>query len=516
MKKSYTIKDLIFLFLGHIWWIICAAVVGAAGTFLVSSYVIPQQFQSNISMYVKNSEKQNQEQQGINNNDLTVSKSLVSTYIFILNNDVVMDEVENQLAKEYTEEELSRYFTLKNGKVTDTSLKACFSMTAVDETEVLKITATTQNAELSASLCNIMADVAPQFLIRVVGAGSVEKIGDAKIYDTPVSPNVTKNTAIGFAAGAMLAILVILVIDFFDNTIKDSSELGEHFQKPMIGEIQSIGGKVKKKDRGTSADRKRKLIYHNSDLPFSILETYKALHSSLNFLVSTSENKIVAVTSASPNEGKSVTVANLATAISETDKTVLLIDADMRKPVQHKNFQVSNKLGLSNVITDASLLDEALHQNDTGTLDLLTAGTIPPNPSELLASKQMAELLDKLKEKYDIILIDCAPVNVVSDVAGMANSIAGVVMVVHYGTTTYAEAEDAVKQLELANCNVLGFVLNEVVHKHSAGYYSNYKYKYKYKYDYQYRTEPSETESTETAAAEAEADAKHIEGEKQA
>lgn len=457
-----------------------------------------------------------QEQQGINNNDLTVSKSLVSTYIVILNNDVVMDEVGSQLAKEYTEEELSRYFTLKNGKVTDTSLKACFSMTAVDETEVLKITATTQNAELSASLCNIMADVAPEFLIRVVGAGSVEKIGDAKIYDTPVSPNVTKNTAIGFAAGAMLAILVILVIDFFDNTIKDSSELGEHFQKPMIGEIQSIGGKVKKKDRGTSADRKRKLIYHNSDLPFSILETYKTLRSSLNFLVSTSENKIVAVTSANPNEGKSVTVANLAMAISETDKTVLLIDADMRKPVQHKNFQVSNKLGLSNVITDASLLDEALHQNVTGTLDLLTAGTIPPNPSELLASKQMAELLDKLKEKYDIILIDCAPVNVVSDVAGMANSIAGVVMVVHYGTTTYAEAEDAVKQLELANCNVLGFVLNEVVHKHGAGYYSNYKYKYKYKYkyDYQYRTEPSETESTETAAAEA--DAKHIEGEKQA
>ena len=213
-------------------------------------------------------------------------------------------------------------------------------------------------------------------------------------------------------------------------------------------------------------------------------------------------------------ESKSVTVANLATAISETDKPVLLIDADMRKPVQHKNFQVSNKLGLSNVITDASLLDEALHQNVTGTLDLLTAGTIPPNPSELLASKQMAELLDKLKEKYDIILIDCAPVNVVSDVAGMANSIAGVVMVAHYGTTTYAEAEDAVKQLELANCNVLGFVLNEVVHKHSAGYYSNYKYKYKYKYDYQYRTEPSETESTETAAAEA--NAKHIEGEKQA
>ena len=487
MKKSYTIKDLVFLMLGHIWWIIAAAIVGAAGTFGVSRFVIPKEYQSNISMYVKNSENQEQQQQGINNNDLTVSKSLVSTYIVILNNDVVMDKVGTELLKQYSEEELQQYFTVKDGKVTDASLKSCFQMTAVDQTEVLKITATTQNAKLSSALCNIMADVAPDFLIRVVGAGSVEKIGDAKVYDTPVSPNVMKNTAIGFAAGIMLAVLVILVIDFFDNTVKDTAELNEKFQKPIIGEIQNIGGKVKKKDRGTSADRKRKLIYNNQDIPFNILETYKSFRSSLNFLVSTSENKIVAVTSSNPSEGKSVTIANLATAMSETDKKILLIDADMRKPVQHKNFHLSNKIGLSNVITDSKLLDEAMHKQVIGNLDILTAGTIPPNPSELLASKQMAELLDKLKTQYDMILMDCAPINIVSDVVGLANSIAGVVMVVHYGITTFTELEDAQKQLELANCNILGFVLNEVQHKHGTGYYSNYKYKYKYKYNYNYR-----------------------------
>lgn len=487
MKKSYTIKDLVFLMLGHIWWIIAAAIVGAAGTFGVSRFVIPKEYQSNISMYVKNSENQEQQQQGINNNDLTVSKSLVSTYIVILNNDVVMDKVGTELLKQYSEEELQQYFTVKDGKVTDASLKSCFQMTAVDQTEVLKITATTKNAKLSSTLCNIMADVAPDFLIRVVGAGSVEKIGDAKVYDTPVSPNVMKNTAIGFAAGIMLAILVILVIDFFDNTVKDTAELNEKFQKPIIGEIQNIGGKIKKKDRGTSADRKRKLIYNNQDIPFNILETYKSFRSSLNFLVSTSENKIVAVTSSNPSEGKSVTIANLATAMSETDKKILLIDADMRKPVQHKNFHLSNKIGLSNVITDSKLLDEAMHKQVIGNLDILTAGTIPPNPSELLASKQMAELLDKLKTQYDMILMDCAPINIVSDVAGLASSIAGVVMVVHYGITTFAELEDAQKQLGLANCNILGFVLNEVQHKHGTGYYSNYKYKYRYKYNYNYR-----------------------------
>ena len=113
-------------------------------------------------------------------------------------------------------------------------------MTAVNQTEVLQITATTTNAKLSSDLCNIMADVAPSFLIRVIGAGSVEKIGDAEVYNTPVSPNTTKNVALGFVGGLMVAVLVILVIDFFDNTVKNSDELGDIYQKPIVGEIMNI------------------------------------------------------------------------------------------------------------------------------------------------------------------------------------------------------------------------------------------------------------------------------------
>lgn len=120
-------------------------------------------------------------------------------------------------------------------------------MTAVNQTEVLQITATTTNAKLSSDLCNIMADVAPSFLIRVIGAGSVEKIGDAEVYNTPVSPNTTKNVALGFVGGLMVAVLVILVIDFFDNTVKNSDELGEIYQKPIVGEIMNIGGKTSKR-----------------------------------------------------------------------------------------------------------------------------------------------------------------------------------------------------------------------------------------------------------------------------
>ena len=498
MKKEYTIKDLVYLMLGRIWWIIGAALICGLAAFLISDFAIPRKYQSNVSMYVRNKEDQKQD---INNSDLSVSKSLVSTYIVILNNDAVMEQVGEQLLKQHTPEELSGNFTIKNGKITNESLKSAFTMAAVNNTEVLKITATTKNAALSAELCNIMADVAPEVLIRVVGAGSVEKIGNAKIYEAAVSPSVTKNTAIGFAGGALLAILVILLIDFFDNTVRDTEELRKHFSKPIIAEIQSIGGKAKKKNRGTDADRKTRLLFGNENIPFSTVEAYKSFRTALSFVISTCDSRIVAMTSANPSEGKSVTVANLAVAVAQTDKKVLLIDADMRKPVQHKCFRLSNKVGLSDVITGDKPLDKALNRNVTGSLDVLTSGTIPPNPSELLASRQMKELLETLKERYDMILIDCAPINVVSDVAGLSQEIAGVVMVVHYGFTTYPELDDAVNRLALANCNVLGFAVNEVSSKHGSGYYSNYKYKYKYKYDYQYGSAKQAEEKEKAGSA---------------
>lgn len=498
MKKEYTIKDLIYLMLGRIWWIIGAALICGLGAFLVSDFAIPRKYQSNVSMYVRN--KEDQKQESINNNDLSVSKSLVSTYIVILNNDAVMDQVGAQLLERHSQNELSGDFSFKNGKITNESLKNAFAMAAVNNTEVLKITATTRNAALSAELCNIMADVAPEVLIRVVGAGSVEKIGEAKIYEAPVSPSVTKNTAIGFAGGAMMAILIVLLIDFFDNTVRDTEELREHFSKPIIAEIHSIGGKAKKKNRGTDADRKTRLLFNNQDIPFSTVEAYKSFRTSLSFVVSTCDSRVVAITSANPSEGKSVTVANLAVAVAQTDKKVLLIDADMRKPVQHKCFRLSNKAGLSDVITGEAALDKVLDRNVTGSLDVLTSGTIPPNPSELLASRQMKELLQTLKTQYDLILIDCAPINVVSDVAGLSQEIAGVVMVVHYGTTTYPELDEAANRLALANCNVLGYAVNEIAAKHGSGYYSNYKYKYKYKYDYQYGPDKQAEKKKEGAA----------------
>ena len=371
MNKKFTLKDLIYLLFGRIPYLIIAAIICAGCLFSVSKFMIAPKYQSNVSLYVKNSNNSADSlSQGVNANDLNVSKSLVETYIVILNNDIVMDEISKKLLENHSADDLSDYFEIKNGQITNKSLKSCFSMSAANETEVLNITATTKNAKLSQELCSIMADVAPSFLIRVVGTGSVEKIGDAKLYEEKVSPNVIKNTVFGGIVGFLIAVFIVLMIDFFDNSIKDTTELQERFQKPILGEIAHIGGKTKKKDIGKSSDRKTKLIYNNK-ISFSVVENYKSMRTNVMFSLSTEENRILAITSSMPSEGKSVTIANLAVTMAEADKKVLLVDADMRKPVQHKNFNLQNRKGLSTILSREAVFEDCVHRSVIKNLDIL-------------------------------------------------------------------------------------------------------------------------------------------------
>ena len=298
---------------------------------------------------------------------------------------------------------------------------------------------------------------------------------------------MTKNTTLGAIAGLLIAILIVFIIDFFDNSIKDTSELQERLNKPILGEISHIGGKTKKKDIGKSSDRRQKLINNNNNIPFNIIENYKSMRTNVMFSLSTAENKILAVTSSLPSEGKSVTVANLAVTMAEADKKILLIDGDMRKPVQHKNFKLQNKKGLSTILSGENIFEKCVNRNAAKNLDVLTSGVVPPNPSELLASKNMHSLIDKIKSQYDYILIDTPPILQMTDVIGISDIIAGVAVVVSYGKTNYYEIQEVQKKLELGNCNLTGFILNNITIGSSSSYGYRYSYKYGYKYGYKYK-----------------------------
>ena len=161
---------------------------------------------------------------------------------------------------------------------------------------------------------------------------------------------------------------------------------------------------------------------------------------------------------------------------------MLLIDADMRKPVQHKTFELKNQEGLSTLIIKRSEADTSIQKDIQKNLDILPSGPIPPNPSELLASDRFSTLMDELSGSYDYVVLDTPPVNVVSDAMVIKNAIGGILMVLRYGVTTEDELSDCMKQIDIANVNVLGFVLNDIYNQYGKSYY-NYKYKYK-KYGY--------------------------------
>ncbi|MCI9414841.1 MAG: CpsD/CapB family tyrosine-protein kinase [Clostridiales bacterium] len=216
--------------------------------------------------------------------------------------------------------------------------------------------------------------------------------------------------------------------------------------------------------------------------PFQVTEAYKTVRTNLLFSLASAQSKVVLVSSALPSEGKSTTCANLAITMAQTAARVLLIDADLRKPTQHKIFKLHNGKGLSRLLVGFDTLTDALHPDVEPGLDVITAGPMPPNPSELLGSENMQVLLDNLKDHYDLILIDTPPVNVVSDALVLAGDTLGVVLVARQKQTTYDELDKALESIKFAKTNVVGVVLVDV--KESVkinGYYKSYK-----SYDYEY------------------------------
>ncbi|WP_280166235.1 CpsD/CapB family tyrosine-protein kinase [Priestia aryabhattai] len=204
---------------------------------------------------------------------------------------------------------------------------------------------------------------------------------------------------------------------------------------------------------------KRRLLAHNSPKD-PVAEQYRTIRTNIQFSNVDQDIKTIVLTSSGAEEGKSTTSANLATVYAQQGLKVLLIDADLRKPTGHYTFRLENHIGLTNVLTRQSTLAQAVQESEIPHLSVLTSGPIPPNPSELLASAQMAELLKEMKKQFDMIIFDTPPILAVADAQILANQVDGTILVVSSGKT---EKDAALKSKELlsnAQGKLLGVVLN--------------------------------------------------------
>ncbi|MBQ7265097.1 MAG: CpsD/CapB family tyrosine-protein kinase [Firmicutes bacterium] len=217
---------------------------------------------------------------------------------------------------------------------------------------------------------------------------------------------------------------------------------------------------------------------------FAVTEAYNQLRTNILFAVSAQDSNIIEFSSSFSGEGKSITSANTAITIAQANAKVLLIDCDLRKPVQHKIFGLKNDKGVSTLIGRMSKAEDTIHKGVIENLDVLTSGPIPPNPSEMIVSKRMQELFEEFSQKYDYIIVDTPPINVVTDALELTKYTSGLVLVVRQGITTYEDIKKSLSSANLIDANIIGVVLNDVRDlKQKYGRYNKYGYYKSYGYE---------------------------------
>ncbi|WP_410514271.1 CpsD/CapB family tyrosine-protein kinase [Paenibacillus sp. BR2-3] len=206
----------------------------------------------------------------------------------------------------------------------------------------------------------------------------------------------------------------------------------------------------------------------------TVSEAFRALRTNIDFSSVDEQIQVIMVTSSGPEEGKSTVTANLAAAYAQAEKKVVLIDGDMRKPTGHKTFSLSNRFGLSSLLSQQASMDDVVQDSGVPNLSIITSGPIPPNPAEMMASNRMNATLQELRTRFDIILIDTPPLLAVTDAQIVASKSDGVIMVVSYGKVKRDIAAKAKAGLDRVGARILGVVLNNVKRKASEGYYYYY------------------------------------------
>lgn len=228
-------------------------------------------------------------------------------------------------------------------------------------------------------------------------------------------------------------------------------------------------------------DRKHILSSKSS---FFLQEAYKSLRTNINFSLADQEGcKVILVTSAMQSEGKSVTALNLAISLAQTDQKVLIIDCDLRRPKLGRLLNISADMGMSNLLMDDSMMDVTILHHDANGIDLILSGDIPPNPSELLSSGRMQKVMEILRARYDYIILDSPPVDMVIDAVVLAPQCDGVLFVVRANSSERGAVMYAIEQLEYAKAKVLGFVFNGMTGETASGY-GKYRYKRYGRYGY--------------------------------
>jgi polysaccharide biosynthesis transport protein len=289
-------------------------------------------------------------------------------------------------------------------------------------------------------------------------------IASAGLPTRPIGPMKGLTILLAAIAGFVLAACEAYLLEFFDDSLKSPEEVETMFSAPIIGHIFE-------QETGPGAKLR---LYDLDDLRHPISEAVRALRTNMEMSNPDRPMKTLLISSADIGDGKSSVAANLALSMAQRDKDVVLLDGDLRRPNVHQLFELNNDHGVVDLLSNGAHIAEVMQYQNGSKVGVLTSGDVPNNPTELLSSKKMDQLLSKLEETADVVIVDGPPF-IVSDAMVMASKVDGVLMVVRPGRTRRSLAQGAAEQLKRAGANVVGVVLNRIPLR-GADYYAGKRY----------------------------------------
>ncbi len=322
---------------------------------------------------------------------------------------------------------------------------------AVSGTAVFKVTVYDTNPYNAMVIANTIGKLAPEKIISIVKSGGIEVLDEAILPTLPYErTSVTLMSLIGVFAGAVLAALFFLIKGLMDTRYRRIYEIEDMFNIPILGMVPLID----KKDENGKAE-----VLLSTESEFVLKEAYNDIRTNLLFL-GQSDCPVFAVTGADYSEGKTTNSINVAVSFSMMGKKTLLIDADLRNGNIAEEFKIEEKKGLSDYL--AKLSDLKINKNVVDNLDIITTGTIPPNPTELLVSERWKDMIKEMKDKYEVIIIDTPSIGVVADGVEINNVVDAFIVVIREMATRFEREELIIRRLEAVDANICGFIYNGI------------------------------------------------------
>ncbi len=514
LDEGFDFRQPLSLFWHWAWLIALVALVAGAAAYLVSKQMTPY-FQSQTTVLVNEAPAT----QTTDYSSVMMSQKLTSTYAEMMAKDTVLLAVEKQLGLSMALEDLKKLITVA----------------PVRDTQLIQITVETKSAQLSADLANAIASVfagqiqdiqsarftqsktslegqlkdiealiasyqaqaqtattavdkasletkVTQYreiysnllqsyesvrLSEAQSVSSVVQVETATPATKQIRPKTLQNTLLAMVAGILLAAGGVVAKDAMDDTIKAPEEIGRKFGLPVLGVINHMSTEVD--DPITLKEPKSPTA-----------EAYRTLRTNINYASVDKPLKTIMVTSAEPGEGKTTTISNLAVAFAQNGAQVIVADCDLRHPRTHVAFRLNNRKGMSNLFSqNGFVLDGSCQPTGIENLAVVTSGTLPPNPAELLGSRKMQSIMKSMADNAEVVLVDTPPTLAVTDAAVLAPKVDGVLLVVRPGKTRESALRHTIEQLGQVGAKIIGIVLNDVNTKRTP-----YSYRYRYYRNY--------------------------------